>query len=109
MSPYARQSQLSLAGSGLKRAIRFATYDWTRELPFSLRVITMIGMGIQGYAIWSGGSSIQRGRCHRVAGEANGGPAGIVTRWNPLTTGCAKSRRFPFFTDFLRRFALTRM
>ena len=53
MSPYARQSQLSLAGSGLKRAIRFATYDWTRELPFSLRVITMIGMGIQGYAIWA--------------------------------------------------------
>ena len=39
--------------AGLKRAIRFATYDWTRELPFSLRVITMIGMGIQGYAIWA--------------------------------------------------------
>ena len=42
-----------LAGSRLKRAIRFATYDWTRELPLSLRVITMIGMGIQGYAIWA--------------------------------------------------------
>ena len=42
-----------MAGSGLKRAIRFATYDWTRELPLSLRVITMIGMGIQGYAIWA--------------------------------------------------------
>jgi hypothetical protein len=42
-----------LAWSGLKRAIRFATYDWTRELPLSLRVITMIGMGIQGYAIWA--------------------------------------------------------
>jgi sigma-B regulation protein RsbU (phosphoserine phosphatase) len=45
--------QLSLAGSRLKRAIRFATYDWTREMPLPLRVITMIGMGIQGYAIWA--------------------------------------------------------
>ena len=53
MSPSDRQSPLWLAGSGLKQAIRFATYDWTRELPFSLRVITMIGMGIQGYAIWA--------------------------------------------------------
>ena len=53
MSPSDRQSRLWLAGGGLKRAIRFATYDWTRELPFSLRVITMIGMGIQGYAIWA--------------------------------------------------------
>ena len=42
-----------MAGRGLKSAARFATYDWTRELPLSLRVITMIGMGIQGYAIWA--------------------------------------------------------
>jgi serine phosphatase RsbU (regulator of sigma subunit) len=48
------QARVWLAGGGLKRAIRFATYDWTRELPLSLRVITMIGMGIQGYAIWAG-------------------------------------------------------
>jgi sigma-B regulation protein RsbU (phosphoserine phosphatase) len=40
--------------AALKRAIRFATYDWTREMPRSLRVITMVGMGIQGYAIWAG-------------------------------------------------------
>ena len=53
MSPSDRQPPLWLTGSGLKQAIRFATYDWTRELPFSLRVITMIGMGIQGYAIWA--------------------------------------------------------
>jgi hypothetical protein len=53
VSPSDRPSRLWLAGSGLKRAIRFATYDWTRELPLSLRVITMIGMGIQGYAIWA--------------------------------------------------------
>ena len=54
MSPSDIQSRLWLAGSRLKRAVRFATYDWTRELPFSLRVVTMIGMGIQGYAIWAG-------------------------------------------------------
>jgi serine phosphatase RsbU (regulator of sigma subunit) len=53
VSPSDRSSRLWWAGQGLKRAIRFATYDWTRELPLSLRVITMIGMGIQGYAIWA--------------------------------------------------------
>ena len=53
MSPSDRQWRLWSAGRGLKNAIRFATYDWTRELPMSLRVITMIGMGIQGYAIWA--------------------------------------------------------
>ena len=84
-----------MAGGALKRAIRFATYDWTRELPMSLRVITMIGMGIQGYAIWAALSRsliwpimwpsgvilyatilliYYIGFCsHRVAGEANGG------------------------------------
>lgn len=39
--------------STVRRAVRFATYDWTREMPRSLRVITVIGMGIQGYAIWA--------------------------------------------------------
>ena len=53
MSLPSRQSWLSPALPALKQAIKFATYDWTRELPFSLRVITMIGMGIQGYAIWA--------------------------------------------------------
>jgi len=36
------------------RALRFATYDWTREMSASRRAITIIGMGIQGYAIWAG-------------------------------------------------------
>jgi len=35
-------------------AIKFAFHDWTREMPTSLRVVTMIGMGLQGYAIWAG-------------------------------------------------------
>ena len=54
MLVFDRQSWLSPAVAGVKRAIRFATYDWTREMPRSLRVMTMIGMGIQGYAIWAG-------------------------------------------------------
>ena len=36
------------------RAIRYAFYDWTREMSTSLRAVTMVGMGIQGYAIWAG-------------------------------------------------------
>jgi phosphoserine phosphatase RsbU/P len=39
--------------TALKRGLTFATYDWTREMPLSLRVIAMVGMGIQGYAIWA--------------------------------------------------------
>ena len=54
MSPGSWQSSFWPALAGLKRAIRFATYDWTREMSLSMRVITMIGMGLQGYAIWAG-------------------------------------------------------
>jgi serine phosphatase RsbU (regulator of sigma subunit) len=50
----ASQSWLQPSVAALKRAVRFATYDWTREMPPARRVITMIGMGIQGYAIWAG-------------------------------------------------------
>jgi len=53
VSPSDLQSRLWVAGRGLTRAVRFATYDWTRELPLPLRAITMIGLGIQGYAIWA--------------------------------------------------------
>lgn len=38
----------------MTRAVGYAFYDWTREMPTSLRVVTMVGMGIQGYAIWAG-------------------------------------------------------
>ena len=47
-------SWLSPSVAALKHAIRFATYDWTREMAPSRRAITMVGMGIQGYAIWAG-------------------------------------------------------
>ena len=47
-------SRLSSSIAAVKRAIRFATYDWTREMAPSRRAITMVGMGLQGYAIWAG-------------------------------------------------------
>ena len=38
----------------LRRALRYALYDWTREMPMATRIVAMTGMFIQGYAIWSG-------------------------------------------------------
>jgi hypothetical protein len=40
-------SRLPSALTALKRAVRFATYDWTREMAPLRRVITMVGMGLQ--------------------------------------------------------------
>jgi sigma-B regulation protein RsbU (phosphoserine phosphatase) len=53
VSPLTQQSGVWSAIAGLKQTLRFATYDWTREMPLALRVIAMIGMGIQGYALWA--------------------------------------------------------
>ena len=47
-------SRLASSLTALTRAVRFATYDWTREMSPSRRAITMVGMGLQGYAIWAG-------------------------------------------------------
>ena len=38
----------------LRRALRYAVYDWTREMPPATRIVAMTGLFIQGYAIWSG-------------------------------------------------------
>ena len=38
----------------LRRALRYAVYDWTREMPLATRIVAMTGLFIQGYAIWSG-------------------------------------------------------
>jgi hypothetical protein len=43
-------SRLPSALTALKRAVRFATYDWTGEMAPLRRVITMVGMGLQAYA-----------------------------------------------------------
>ncbi len=38
----------------IRRALHFALYDWTREMPKSKRFITWVGILIQGYAIYAG-------------------------------------------------------
>jgi serine phosphatase RsbU (regulator of sigma subunit) len=42
------------SASDIRRAIHYALYDWTREMPKSKRVITWAGIVIQGYAIYAG-------------------------------------------------------
>ncbi len=38
----------------LRRALRYAFHDWTREMPPARRAITWLGILIQGYAIYAG-------------------------------------------------------
>ena len=38
----------------IRRALAYAVYDWTREMPAATRALAIAGMLIQGYAIWSG-------------------------------------------------------
>ena len=38
----------------LRRALRYALYDWTREIPRLKRLITWVGILMQGCAIYSG-------------------------------------------------------
>jgi sigma-B regulation protein RsbU (phosphoserine phosphatase) len=54
VSPQTFASSSGQAFAALRNALRFATYDWTREMPWSRRMITMLGMGLQAYAIWAG-------------------------------------------------------
>jgi serine phosphatase RsbU (regulator of sigma subunit) len=37
----------------IRRAYRYARYDWTREMPRSKRVITWVGYLLTGYAFWA--------------------------------------------------------
>jgi phosphoserine phosphatase RsbU/P len=37
----------------IRRAYRYARYDWTRGMPKSKRVITWVGYLLQGYAFWA--------------------------------------------------------
>lgn len=38
----------------IRRALHYAFYDWTREMPRSKRVVTWVGILIQGYAVYGG-------------------------------------------------------
>ena len=47
------QPRLDKNAGPLRRALQYAYYDWTREMPTSKRVITWAGILMQGYAVWS--------------------------------------------------------
>jgi phosphoserine phosphatase RsbU/P len=47
-------SALGQSAAVLRRTFRYATYDWTREMPKSKRAITLAGILIQGLAIYAG-------------------------------------------------------
>jgi serine phosphatase RsbU (regulator of sigma subunit) len=48
-----QDSRLDPYAGSLRRTLRYAFYDWTREMPKSKRVITWVGLLIQGYAIYA--------------------------------------------------------
>ena len=47
------QPRLDKSAGPFRRALQYAYYDWTREMPTSKRVITWTGILMQGWAIWS--------------------------------------------------------
>jgi len=48
-----QQERLDPSAGPLRRAFQYAFYDWTREMPKSKRLITWVGILIQGYAIYA--------------------------------------------------------
>jgi sigma-B regulation protein RsbU (phosphoserine phosphatase) len=48
------QAELDPSPGTFRRALRYAFYDWTREMPRSKRLITWAGILLQGYAIYAG-------------------------------------------------------
>jgi serine phosphatase RsbU (regulator of sigma subunit) len=47
------QARLDESVGPIRRALRYARYDWTREMPRSKRIITWTGYLMQGYAVYS--------------------------------------------------------
>jgi len=48
-----QQMKLDKSAGPFRRALQYALYDWTREMPKSKRFITWIGILLQGYAIYA--------------------------------------------------------
>ena len=48
-----QQARLDKSAGPFRRALRYAYYDWTREMPKSKRVITWVGYLMQGYAVYA--------------------------------------------------------
>ena len=53
MPAYIRQLGLDKSAGPIRRALHYASYDWTRDMPKSKRLVTMTGLLIQGYAIYA--------------------------------------------------------
>lgn len=51
--PTQNRARLTRFAAAIRRARQYAFYDWTRELPRSKRIVTLAGLGMQGYAIWA--------------------------------------------------------
>ena len=45
---------LNKSAGFFRRTLDYAFYDWTREMPKSKRIITWVGLLIQGYAVYAG-------------------------------------------------------
>jgi sigma-B regulation protein RsbU (phosphoserine phosphatase) len=48
-----QQEKLDPSASPFRRVLQYAFYDWTREMPKSKRLITWVGILIQGYAVYA--------------------------------------------------------
>jgi serine phosphatase RsbU (regulator of sigma subunit) len=46
--------EIDKSAGPVRRWLQYALYDWTREMPKSKRLITWVGILIQGWAIWAG-------------------------------------------------------
>jgi phosphoserine phosphatase RsbU/P len=47
-----QQASLDKSVGPVRRALQYATYDWTREMPRSKRIIAWMGILLQGWAVW---------------------------------------------------------
>src|SRR5208282_2524867 len=45
--------KLDTSAGPIRRALKYASYDWTREMSGPKRIITWAGMAFQGYAIYA--------------------------------------------------------
>src|SRR5579863_5567415 len=54
MSFRTQRARLDTSAGPVRRAVQYAFYDWTREMPRSKRLLTWAGILLQGYAIYAG-------------------------------------------------------
>lgn len=50
---FSPKPSLDESASPVRRALQYAQYDWTQEMPRSKRLLTMGGLALQGWAVWA--------------------------------------------------------